>query len=150
MIALLRAVGGLIAWAVAFTMLYAVQGLSCALGWDGVQALGISAARLLLVATYIGWLAALAWLCWYLRPRPGRAELLQRLGLICAVIGLVSTLYTGFPVLATTVCAQSESAQPSRTSHQLVSAYRWFRLSPAFASAGSAAGWHLREPPRCA
>jgi hypothetical protein len=105
MIALLRAVSGLIGWAAAFTMLYAVQGLSCALGWDGVQVLGISAARILLTLIYLAWLAALAGLFWVLRRRAKSGDLLTRLGPACAVIGFVSTLYTGFPVLTTTTCA---------------------------------------------
>lgn len=105
MIALLRAVSGLLAWAIAFSMLYAAQGLSCALNWDEVPVIGISAARIVLIAIYICWLVTLAWLCWYLRPRSGGADLLTWLGLTCAIIGLVSTMYTGLPVLATTTCA---------------------------------------------
>lgn len=104
MIALLRAVSGLILWAIGFAMLYAVQGLSCALDWDAAQVAGISTARLVLIAIYLFWLAALAWLCWRLRPQSGRTDLLEWLGLTCAVIGLFSMLYTGLPVVATTTC----------------------------------------------
>ncbi|UZK67055.1 hypothetical protein [Sphingomonas sp. M1-B02] len=104
MIALLRAVAGLIGWAAAFSMLYAVQGFSCARGWGDEPLLGISAARLLLILVYMAWVGALGWLCWYFRPHTNRTDLLASLALINAVIGLVSTVYTGMPVLATTTC----------------------------------------------
>lgn len=105
MIALLRAVAGLIGWAVGFSTLYAVQGLSCALGWDEAPIIGISVARLILILVYVGWVGLLAWLCWYLRPQGDRPDLLARLATAGAVIGLVSMLYTGMPVLAARTCA---------------------------------------------
>lgn len=104
MTALLRAVSGLILWAIAFSMLYALQGLACALGWDSVRFAGISAARLALVLVYAGWTAILTWLCWYLFPRPGRHDFLARLAFACAIVGLVSAVYTGLPVIAATLC----------------------------------------------
>lgn len=104
MIALLRAVAGLIGWAAAFSMLYAVQGLACALGWDEAPVAGISVARMVLILVYVGWVGLLGWLCWYLRPQGDRRDLLAWLALASAVIGLASTLYTGMPVLATRTC----------------------------------------------
>jgi hypothetical protein len=54
---------------------------------------------------FLAWLAALAGLFWVLRSGSSSPDLLARLGPTCAAIGFVSTLYTGFPVLATTTCA---------------------------------------------
>lgn len=105
MIALLRAVSGLILWAIAFSSLYALQGLACALGWDGVGFAGVSAARLALVLLYAGWTSALLWLCWYLYPQKTHRDFLSHLAFACAIIGLLSTLYTGAPVVVTTTCS---------------------------------------------
>lgn len=104
MIALLRAVAGLIGWAVAFSALYALQGASCALGWNDVQPLGISAARIVLIGAYALCIGALAWLCWQLRSQSGSTDFLARLAFVSAIIGLCSTIYTGMPVLTTTLC----------------------------------------------
>lgn len=105
MTALLRAISGLILWAMAFSSLYALQGLACAQGWDNVAYAGVSAARLGLVLLYAGWTGASLWLCWHSYPRAAHRDFLARLAFACAVIGLLSTIYTGAPVVATTVCS---------------------------------------------
>ncbi len=105
MTALLRAVSGLIVWAMAFSSLYALQGLACALGWDRVAFAGVSVVRLGLVVLYTGWTSALLWLCWHLYPQNSHRDFLSQLAFSCAIIGLCSTIYTGLPVLTTTLCS---------------------------------------------
>lgn len=105
MTALLRSVAGLILWAVAFSVIYGLQGLSCALGWDSLGPAGLSAARIILIATYAGFIGLLAWLCWRLRPSTSPRNFLGSLAFASAVIGLISTIYTGLPVLALSICA---------------------------------------------
>ncbi|MCW2365720.1 hypothetical protein M2341_001167 [Sphingobium sp. B7D2B] len=109
MTALFRAMAGLIAWAAAFALLYAVQGLACAWGWDDAGLASVSAARVVLVVIYLVSVGAAAWLCWVFRPQPVRPEssrmdLLAWLAFASAVTGLVSILYTGIPVLTATIC----------------------------------------------
>jgi len=103
-IELLRSVAGLIGWAIGFATLYALQGLSCAYGWDVPIVADISAARLVLIAFYLMCLTALGWLCWTEYPQRDRSALLPWLGFASAVIGLVSMAYTGMPVVAATIC----------------------------------------------
>lgn len=105
MMALLRATAGLIGWALAFSLLYAVQGLVCSPRvWPWVHALPLSG-RELLIAAWLLCLAALAVLTMRLWPGPGRQPMLRWLAGILALIGLVSTAFTGFPVLIATTCA---------------------------------------------
>lgn len=104
MMALLRSVAGLIGWGLAFSMLYGLHGLSCALGWHEVQVGGLSVARLILLLTYFGWIAALGWLCLKVKPVAAKPDLLSWLSFASAIAGLVSTIYTGFPVLAAGLC----------------------------------------------
>lgn len=104
MIPLLRAIAGLIVWALAFSSLYALQGIACTAGLDGVPPAGISLARLPLVALYAFWLALHLWLCWRLGPLRHGPALIDRMAFGLAVVGLVSTAYTGFPVAVTTIC----------------------------------------------
>lgn len=104
MMALLRCVAGLVGWAIAFSMLYGLHGLSCALSWHELQVVGVSIARLLLLLTYFSWIGGLAWLSWSLRPMASRPGLLSWLAFASAIAGLVSTVYTGLPVLVTGLC----------------------------------------------
>ena len=106
MTALLRAISGLILWAIAFSSLYALQALSCAAGWGDVELFaGISTARIALTLLYVGWTACLLWLCTYLRTRSAQPDFLARLAFGCAIIGLVSVVFTGMPVLTATPCS---------------------------------------------
>ena len=100
MIPLLRAIAGLIVWAMAFSSLYAMQGYLCA-----DEAIGAGTARRLLCALFAGWLALHLWLCWRLWPMHRSPALIDRLAFGLAVVGLISTAYTGFPVALTTTCA---------------------------------------------
>lgn len=104
MTALLRSVAGLILWAVAFSAIYGLQGLSCAFGWDAIELAGSSVARIILIATYAVSVAVIAWLCWRLRPGSNTMSFLGTLAFASAIIGLISTIYTGMPVLALTIC----------------------------------------------
>lgn len=105
MTALTRAMAGLIGWAAAFSLLYALQGLVCSprladltgnLPWGG---------REVLILAWLFCLGALAWLSWRLWPPAHSRPLLEWLGATLALAGLASTAFTGFPVLFATTCA---------------------------------------------
>lgn len=98
-----RALAGLILWAVLFSAVYALHGAGCALGWRRVPVL------------FTDWHHLAMWLVWgvglvlhviLLRTMPqgvppGRSRWLIVAG---AWIGLGSTLFTLFPVIATSTC----------------------------------------------
>lgn len=97
MIALLRACTGLILWAAVFSLLYAVEGMGCANGWTpGVL-------RATLVAIWLTSVALLGWLAWRWWPKRGDVMTEWLAGAI-AIIGLVSTIWTGFPVALLSAC----------------------------------------------
>ncbi len=104
MIALLRAVAGLIVWAVAFSAIYGLQGLVCALGWQAVSLGPVSLGRLLLIVLWLGFVALLGWMSWRFRQDWQEGSFLGRMAFAMAVVGLVSTAFTGAPVVSTSVC----------------------------------------------
>lgn len=96
-IALLRACTGLIVWAGIFSLLYAIEGMGCANGWNpGVL-------RGALVAIWLAGIAGLGWLSWRWWPKRGVA-LVEWMAGVVAVIGLVSTFWTGLPVAILSAC----------------------------------------------
>jgi len=100
---LLRISAGLLLWAVSFSLLYALQGMSCALGWDMILLPIGSVSRWLLG---IVWLAFLALSGWLIRCAMGTPRGLERkLALSSAIIGFAAILITGSPVLLTSTCA---------------------------------------------
>ena len=99
---LFSATAGLMLWAASFSILYALQGSSCALGWDRVITPFGTLSRLLVVTSwciFVG-LGALT-IGWATRLPRG---LEQRLGLSCAIIGFVAIIVTGSPVLIASTC----------------------------------------------
>ncbi len=97
MTALLRACTGPIVWAVVFGLLYAVEGAGCANGWDAATL------RAVLVAIWLASMAGLAWLCWRWWPKRGDATIAWMAGVL-AIMGLVSTFWTGLPVAILSAC----------------------------------------------
>lgn len=104
MIALLRAVAGLIVWALAFSAIYGLQGLVCGLRWQAVALGPLSLGRALLILLWLAFVALLSWMNWRFWPRRKDSGLLSRLAAATALIGLVATAYTGLPVVSTSVC----------------------------------------------
>ncbi|WP_228242310.1 hypothetical protein [Porphyrobacter sp. GA68] len=102
MTALIKMVSGLIAWAVSFSVLYALHGLGCALGWTEQAVPGLTQARVVLLVTWILLIAAHGvLLVWLLRSC---ATQMQRIGVAIGWIGLGATIVTGLPILAISSC----------------------------------------------
>lgn len=97
MTGLLRACTGLIVWAAVFSLLYAVEGAGCANGWDAGVLRGA------LVAIWLAGIGGLAWLSWRWWPARGDALVEWMTGVI-AIVGLISTVWTGFPVAILSAC----------------------------------------------
>lgn len=103
--ALLRALAGLLAWAAAFALLYGMNGLLCSAAVRAQLTLSPHAERVLLIVIWLAALAGLAVLCRRLWLARDGNSLLDWLAPVLAGVGLGSTLFTGFPVLMTTICA---------------------------------------------
>ena len=102
MIALVRMVSGLVLWAAGFSVLYALHGLGCALGWTGSSVFGLTQIKALLIAVWLGLVAAHAGLIvWLLRYRESQID---RIGIANGWIGFFATMVGGFPVLAISSC----------------------------------------------
>ncbi|WP_114966541.1 hypothetical protein [Alkalilacustris brevis] len=98
---LARSLAGPMIWAVTFSVVYALHGAGCALGWDGVSAGPVSLHRAALVGSWALGLIAGAALLLRLPASGGVQSGLPRAG---AWTGLVATLFTLFPVLVISSC----------------------------------------------
>lgn len=102
MIAIMRMVSGLVLWAAGFSILYALHGLGCALGWTGPSIFGLTQVKGLLIAAWLCLVAAQAGLIvWLLRYRESQMD---RIGIANGWIGFFATVVGGFPVLAISSC----------------------------------------------
>ncbi|MHA6723910.1 hypothetical protein [Sphingomonas sp. RS2018] len=104
MTALLRMSGGLIVWAVAFCVLYALHGIGCGAGWATMRIAGVGLHRAALVAAWLACLAAGGAVV--LATRSGRdgAALIERTAWRIALVGLAATAITGLPIVTIPAC----------------------------------------------
>ena len=100
---LLRASAGLLLWAASFSLLYALQGLSCAPRWGQIR---------MPLGTVSGWVLIMTWSIFILiaslfirQARRLSTGLERQLALSSAIIGLVAIIITGLPVLTNSPCA---------------------------------------------
>lgn len=101
MMLLLRAVAGLLLWAITFNLLYGVHGIGCASGWDGRMLGPFSLYRVAMVTVWLlGTAATVAWY-WHERHATGFVGGVTR-GV--AMIGIVATIVTGLPVVVFPAC----------------------------------------------
>jgi hypothetical protein len=105
MTALLRAISGLIGWALAFSLIYGLQGLVCSPQLARVMTALPLGGRELLIAAWLLCLTLLASLAWVLWHRATRETLLDWLAPTLALTGLAATTFTGFPVVFATTCS---------------------------------------------
>lgn len=88
-------------WAVIFSLVYALHGAGCALGWQHVEAPLGSMHRLVLTLAWSAGLIACGLLLAVKPAAEGREAYLLRAG---AWIGLGATLFTLFPVVFASTC----------------------------------------------
>ncbi len=88
-------------WAVVFSLVYALHGAGCALGWQHVEAPLGSIHRLVLTLTWSAGLVACGVLLAMRPAGEGREAYLPRAG---AWIGLGAMLFTLFPVVFASTC----------------------------------------------
>ncbi|WP_201159620.1 hypothetical protein [Rhodoplanes elegans] len=124
---LLLLVAGFVIWSSAFVLLYAASSIGCAAGWERTTVAGTSLLRALLVLLWIAHLGALVALVIYTwRRRPGgpggTATFVRRVAVGAGTAALVATLWTGAPIVATTMCDQYDAGLGARTAAQETSA----------------------------
>lgn len=102
MIVLLRLSAGLIGWAAAFCLIYALHGLGCARGWAALALGGGSVHRwALLVAWAVSLAVAVALALWLQRRR---GTTLDRAAIAVGWIGVAATLVTFAPIVIVPAC----------------------------------------------
>ena len=88
-------------WALAFAAIYAAHGLGCALGWPARE-LGIGSLHSVVLVAL--WLLALGAAAAILRAMPRGRDRGARIARAGGWIGLISILFTLFPVLGASSC----------------------------------------------
>jgi hypothetical protein len=101
-----KVLAGLVLWGAGFSILYALHGLGCGLGWTDLAIGPLTLLQAVLVGTWLALLAMAAAWAWYLWRSGGPAEsaFLRTVGLISALAGLGGLLFTGAPVLLPAHC----------------------------------------------
>lgn len=103
LIPLLRMSAGLIVWAIAFCLLYALHGIGCAAGWSSAMLPGgISLHRGTLIAAWLVCIAAGVGIA--LSQRWPRTTLIARTAWRLAWVGVIATVATGLPILILPAC----------------------------------------------
>ncbi len=96
-----RALLGPLLWAAAFSGVYALHGLGCALGWPGQSTPVGPLHSVVLIGVWLCALMAAGLILWTSLAGLGREARIARLG---GWIGLVATGLTLFPVLGVSSC----------------------------------------------
>lgn len=109
MIAFIRMSAGLALWAVIFSLLYALHGVGCEVGWATTRVLGMSLHRLVLLAAWIAGSGAALLLALAFQRLPASTDaeggaVVTRVSRISAWVGLAATLAGGLPVLLVPAC----------------------------------------------
>ncbi|MCA1197266.1 hypothetical protein K9B35_04750 [Sphingomonas sp. R647] len=99
---LVRASAGLWLWALGFSLLYGLHGIGCAREWNRLPLLGGTVFGWSMIALWLILVATAAAMIMWARHSPEGLE--RRLTLCSTVVGFVSIVVTGAPVIATTAC----------------------------------------------
>lgn len=103
-----RALGGLLIWALGFSALYGLHGLVCAAGWGARPLAGpVTLAGAALIGAWLVLLAAagLFLLAMHRSTAGSGSPFLHRLGMIGAWAGLAGLVFMGAPVLLPAHCS---------------------------------------------
>lgn len=103
---LVRIVIGLLVWLAAFSGIYGLHGVACSLGWSQIEVWSLSLMRVALVAawsTAIGLQVVV--LAGLYSPRfSSPSGFVRGVSRMTGWVGLVATLWSLFPVVATSTC----------------------------------------------
>lgn len=102
-------VAGFTLWGAGFSALYGLHAVGCRAGWEEAAFAGLSVNRIVLLLTYIGHVALGAAL-WFPLDRIARrwqgpsADTVRRVAIMVTIAAVISTLWTGAPVLFLETC----------------------------------------------
>lgn len=102
-------VAGFTIWAAGFSVLYGLHAVGCRAGWEEAAIAGLSANRILLLVAYLGH-AVLGAALWFPLDRIARrwegpaADTTRRVAVMVTLAAVISTLWTGAPVLFLEAC----------------------------------------------
>lgn len=106
MMDLVRILVGPLAWLGAFSGVYGLHGVACSFGWAGAELWGLSLFRFALTAAWVAAIlllgAILAGL--YSRRFASPSGFVRNVSRTTGWVGLVATLWSLFPVVATSSC----------------------------------------------
>ena len=107
--AILLLVAGFGIWGVTFNLLYGLQALGCAAGWDGAHVGSVSMLRVALTGAYVLHLAAfgglLAFQVTLLRkPAEGNVRRLLEIGLWLTIAATLASGFTAMPAVVLRAC----------------------------------------------
>jgi hypothetical protein len=93
-------------WLAMFSAVYGLHGLACGFGWAGTEVAGVSLLRIVLTAAWLGAIAAqvVVLLGLYSRRLGSRSGFVRHVSRIGGWVGLVATMWSLFPVVATSSC----------------------------------------------
>ena len=103
---LARILIGPLAWLAAFSAVYGLHGVACSFGWAAVDARGFSLMRLALVAAWLVAIAAQGVIlaCLHGRRFGSPSGFVRGVSTTTGWVGLVATVWSLFPVVATSAC----------------------------------------------
>jgi hypothetical protein len=107
---LVMASAGLIIWASAFVFLYAIQAIGCAVGWNRGALGGFNQLTVILMFVWIAHIVPLLVLVpqQFRSAKSGgqgaQAGFLLWLAFLMTLVGLVATLWVGFPLMVLPPC----------------------------------------------
>ncbi|GGG91322.1 hypothetical protein GCM10007420_03240 [Glycocaulis albus] len=102
-------IAGFSVWGAGFSVLYGLHAVGCRAGWEEAGIAGLSANRIMLLAVYLGHGVLGAALWFPLNRIAGRwegasADTVRRVAVIVTLAAVISTLWTGAPVLFLEAC----------------------------------------------
>lgn len=94
------------AWLAAFSAVYGVHGIACSFGWAGIDLWGLSLMRVAVTATWLVSIAVLALILagLYVPRFASRSDFVRTVSKLTGWVGLVATVWSLFPVVATSTC----------------------------------------------
>jgi hypothetical protein len=103
---LLRILVAPLVWLASFSAVYGLHGLACAQGWGGAEMAGVSLARLLLSFAWLGAIAVQVAILVGLHSErlASPSGFVRRVSRTMAWVGLAATVWSLFPVVATSSC----------------------------------------------
>ncbi|WP_375263017.1 hypothetical protein [Palleronia sp.] len=103
---MVRILIGPTAWLAAFSAVYGLHGIACSFGWADAGLWGFTLMRVALAAAWLACTMVLVLILvgLYLPRFASRSSFVQKVSRVTGWVGLVATLWSLLPVVATSTC----------------------------------------------